>query len=243
MREQTAGSARPADPSGQGDKKPAAPAAELIGHTRFIVLIGVVAVLVISATLFIFGAMQAATSVWGAIQGALQGRIDTTELTITFLEIISTMLKAVVFYIIGVGLYSLFIAPLNLPVALGVETLFDLEGKVASIIVVIMAITFLEHFIQWQQPTETLQFGIAFALAVAVLVLFQWNAHREKEALTRNSPAIEERAHLELFSEGRERRDVSYEEYRQALDSSARASEGERSAGREPAAAEPSAPR
>ena len=45
--------------------------------------------------------------------------------------------------VIGVGLYSLFIAPLNLTVSLGVETLSDLESKVLSVVVVIMAVTFL----------------------------------------------------------------------------------------------------
>jgi uncharacterized membrane protein YqhA len=208
-------------------EKPLAPFAEAVGHTRFVVLIGVVAVLLISAALFVVGAIQTVVSIWSAIQAATQGQSNTTDLTVQFLQVVSTVLKAVVFYLIGVGFYSLFIAPLNLPVALGVETLNDLEGKVASVIVVIMAITFLEHFIQWQQAAETMQFGIAFALVVGVLVLFQWNAHKEKEEMTRNVPALEERAQLELFSEGRERRNVSYEEHlRAAEDESAREVEG-----------------
>ena len=58
---------------------------------------------------------------------------DPVELTVEFLEIVSLMLKAVVFYLIGVGLWSLFVAPLNITVSLGVRTLSDLEAKVAAL--------------------------------------------------------------------------------------------------------------
>ena len=42
-----------------------------------------------------------------------------------------------------------------------------------SVVIVILGVTFLEHFIRWEQPMETLQFGAGMALAVGVLVLFQ----------------------------------------------------------------------
>ena len=199
---------------GESPKEPPAPLAGVIGHTRFVVLIGVVAVLLTAAALFVYGAGLAVWTVWHGIQGAVSGQQSSADITIEFLEIVSAMLKAVVFYLVGVGLYSLFIAPLNLPVALGVETLNDLESKVVSVVVVIMAISFLEHFIQWQQAAEILQFGIAFSLVTVALVLFQWHAHRATEELPKQSPAVEQRAHRELFAEGRERRSVDPEEYR-----------------------------
>ena len=198
---------------GESREEPPAPFARAIGHTRFVVLIGVVAVLLIAAALFVYGAGLALWTIWLVVQGILAGQQSSADITVEFLEIVSAMLKAVVFYLVGVGLYSLFIAPLNLPVALGVETLNDLESKIVSVIVVIMAITFLERFIQWQQATEILQFGIAFSLVTAALVLYQWHAHRSKEELVKQSPAVEQRAHRELFSAGRERRSVDPKEY------------------------------
>ena len=201
--------------------KPFAPFAVVIGHTRFIVLLGVAGVLLVSAVLFLLGAGLAVASAWGAMQGVLHGEAIGTDTTVSFLEIVSTMLKAVVFYLIGVGFYSLFIAPLNLPVALGVKTLADLESKIVSVIIVIMAVTFLEHYIRWQQPAETLQFGIAFAAVAAVLVLFQLHAHYSGNEPTRDAPAIKERAEVELFSEGRERSNVGREDHQGALEPAA----------------------
>jgi uncharacterized membrane protein YqhA len=181
-----------------------------VGHTRFIVLIGVAAVLLVAVSLFVLGAVLAAVTVWQAFQSVLTGEIGATNLTVQFLEIVSVLLKAVVFYLVGIGFYSLFIAPLNLPATLGVETLNDLESKVVSVVVVIMAVTFLEHFILWQNAPEMLQFGVAMALVTVALVLFQFHSQRAKEEAVKNTPAVEEDAQRQLFAEGEERRSLSY---------------------------------
>ncbi len=122
------------------------------------------------------------------------------------------MLKAVVFYIVGVGLYSLFITPLNLTVSLGVETLVDLESKVVSVVVVILGVTFLEHFIQWQDPVATLQFGAAMALVIVALVLFQMYSHRTKEDQKTHNPDVQTRAKRRLFEEDREQQEIELDE-------------------------------
>ena len=136
---------------------PLSPLARTIGRSRFVVMIAVAAVMMVALSLFLLGAILAALSVWDAWKGVFEGRIGSTDLTVEFLEVVSVMLKAVVFYIIGVGLYSLFMAPLNPTVALGVETLNDLESKVISVVIVILAVTFLEHFIRWERPVEMRQ--------------------------------------------------------------------------------------
>ena len=189
-------------PDGRAQSSHLAPFAHTVGRTRFVVLLAVAAVLLVSIALFVLGAGLALVAVWQAGQSLVSGNLNSTDLTVNLLEVVSTMLKAVVFYLIGVGFYSLFIAPLNLPEALGVETLNDLETKIVSVIVVIMAVTFLEHFILWQQPWETMQFGVTLALVVAALVLFQFYNHRAKEdqhAL--DKPA---RAQQQLFEEDEE---------------------------------------
>jgi uncharacterized membrane protein YqhA len=168
--------------------------------------------LLVAISLFLLGTIQAVESVWHAWQGVLSGDLGSTDLTVEFLEIVSVMLKAVVFYIVGVGLYSLFIAPLNLTVSLGVETLVDLESKVVSVVVVILGVTFLEHFIQWQDPVATLQFGLAMAVVIAALVLFQLYSHRTKEDQKTHNPDVQARAKRRLFEEDREQQEIEPDE-------------------------------
>ncbi len=192
--------------------RPPAPLAQAIGRTRYVVLLAVAAVLLVAMALFVAGAATAVIGIWQALQATLRGELGTTDMTVRFLEIVSVMLKAVVFYIVGIGLYSLFIAPLNLTAALGVESLNDLENKIVSVIIVIMAITFVEHFIVWEQPAELLQFGVTLAVVVAALVLFQAYNSRAREEQKLHDPDTEVRAQRDLFQQAEEQRRVRPDE-------------------------------
>ncbi|GGK33914.1 hypothetical protein GCM10008955_29980 [Deinococcus malanensis] len=172
---------------------------DLIGRTRFVVLIAVIAVLLVSFSLFLQGTILALHTIYETWHDMFTKGIasQSRTLAVEFLEVVGTMLKAVVFYLIGVGLYSLFIKPLNLTSALGVESLSDLEQKVVSVIIVILGVTFLEHFIRWQDPLETLYFAGSLALAGGALVFFQ-RVH-QGQGSDLQQPVAKLRARRELF--------------------------------------------
>jgi uncharacterized membrane protein YqhA len=193
---------------GQPHPTPIAPLAEAIGRTRFVVLVAVVSVILVSVALFILGAGLAVQGIWHAVQSMLRGELTSTSITVDLLEVVSVMLKAVVFYLIGVGFYSLFIAPLNLTAALGIRSFNDLEIKVVSVVIVIMAVTFLEHFISWNQAVETLLFGVSLALVVAALVLFQMHTHRAAREDEHEDARTRFEAQRQLFHEDHEEREV-----------------------------------
>lgn len=182
----------------------------MVGKTRYVVLVAVAAVLLVSISLFLLGAAQGVAVTLRAWDDAFRlGKFGSTDLTVEFLAVIGVMLRAVVLHLIGVGLYSLFIGPLNLTAALGVESLVDLETKVISVVVVILAVTFLQHFIRWEQPLETLYFGAALALVSLALVLFQWNSRQGKEFAATHKPDEQKHAASELFNADREERTVN----------------------------------
>jgi uncharacterized membrane protein YqhA len=118
------------------------------------------------------------------------------------------MLEAVVFYLVGVGLYSLFISPLNVAVALGIESLTDLESKVLSVIIVIMGATFLQHFVLWRDSLGTMEFGASLAVVVVALVALQWLGHRATEIQKSYSLRTQNRAQHEMFHESMEQHEV-----------------------------------
>lgn len=196
------------EPKQQNSDQPLNRFSQAIGHSRFIVLIAVAAVMLVAVSLFLLGAIQAFLSVWSAWKSVVAGELRSTELTLQFLEVVSVMLKAVVFYIIGVGLYSLFVAPLNITVSLGVQTLADLESKVVSVVVVILGVTFLEHFVQWEEPLATLQFGGAMAVVVASLVLFQRHSHHAKEDQRQHNPDEQAKAQQHMFEHKDEKAEI-----------------------------------
>jgi uncharacterized membrane protein YqhA len=183
------------------------PLAWLIGRSRLIVVLAVLAVLLAAFSLFVLGAWLSLTTVWATWRDVSGGEAGTREITIRFLEIVTVMMKAVFFYLIGVGFYSLFISPLNVTVAMGVETLNDLETKIISVIIVIMAVDFLERFIRSEAPLEVLYSAAALGIAVAALVFFKVYTNREgNEARMRRD---QERAKLEMFERAHEKQDVA----------------------------------
>jgi uncharacterized membrane protein YqhA len=186
-------------------KLPPGSLGHIIGRTRFVVLLAVIAVLLVALSLFVLGTVMAMIGVGKAWVAAFSPGAEAPDLTVEFLELVTVMLKAVVFYLIAVGLYSLFIAPLNLPVALGVETLNDLETKIISVVIVIMAVEFLDHFIRWEDPVETLQYGAALAVAVAALVLFQFYNHLASKDQKEDK---QERSKKDMFEKDEEQHKV-----------------------------------
>ncbi len=147
----------------------------LIEKTHYVVLIAVLAVLAISMTLFIFGAIESAIKIKNLFkQAELGSHVLTVTLVVEFLEIISDMLKAVIFYLVGMSFYSLFIQPLSICVTLGVKSLQDLEAQLINVIIVILAVEFLEHFILWKEPDKVLKFAISLAVVVIALVGFRY---------------------------------------------------------------------
>jgi uncharacterized membrane protein YqhA len=180
-----------------------------LGRTRFVVLIAVAAVMLIALSLFLLGTVDALRSIWNAWEKLFTGKLHATDLTVEFLEVVTVMMKAVVFYLIGVGLFSLFISPLNVTVALGVLTLNDLEEKIINVIVVILSVTFLQHFILWVDPLQTFYNGASLALVVVALMLFQHFRLRIKEEQKKERPNLQAQAQKEMFEEDEEEHHVS----------------------------------
>ena len=173
---------------------PPAPFSQAIGRSRCIVLLAVLAVLLVLISLFLQGTMLAVESVWTSWRDLIAGHAQHFRI-----------LEAVVFYLIGVGLYSVFISPMNVTVALRVETLNGLEERVISVIIAILAINFLEHFIQLK-PLATLEFGMA---AVGAVAAFQAFSHRATVDQKAHNSEIQARAQRELFIEDNEQRIIT----------------------------------
>lgn len=181
-----------------------------IGRTRYMVLIPILAVLIGAFSLFLQGTIQAFEVMHETWSQLIAPSSEHKEFAVDYLAIVSTLLKAVVFYLIGVGLYSLFIQPLNLTSALGVDSLADLEHKIISVVIVILAVVFLEHYVHFDNGTQIVQYGIALALAVASLVWFQRVSH-EHSGTDELQPESRLRARHELFDKNHEKMEIDEE--------------------------------
>jgi uncharacterized membrane protein YqhA len=74
--------------------------------------------------------------------------------------------------IFALGLFEIFIHPLDLPDALRFTTVGQLKASLANIIVLTLAVTFLASVQNGGDPQTILFQGIGIAIVAAVLVLF-----------------------------------------------------------------------
>lgn len=144
-----------------------------ISQTRYMVLIAVVASLVLAAALFLFGAVGAASIIAKSL-GALGDAKQTKAFAIASVEIADFFLIATALYIVGVGLYELFIHDLDLPAWLTISSIEELKQRLISVTVVALAVAFLARVANWDGESNLLPFGAAIAAVVVALGAFSY---------------------------------------------------------------------
>lgn len=90
---------------------------------------------------------------------------------VTLLEVVDLFLVATVQLIVALGLYELFVGDLDLPDWLTVRSLGELKQPVVDVLVVIMAIKFIERALT-VPPLDALWYGLAYAAVMVALVTF-----------------------------------------------------------------------
>ncbi|MBP1627624.1 MAG: putative rane protein YqhA [Holophagaceae bacterium] len=146
----------------------------LLESSRYLVVFGVVSTLAASAGAFLWGTWKTGLLLWNL---ALSGG-DQPHLAVRLIELMDKFLIATGLYIFAVGLYDLFLGELDLPKWMDVHSLHDIKSRITSILVLFMAIVFVEHLAEWEKPMETLALGAA--ISVVTLALLVFNRYSEK---------------------------------------------------------------
>jgi uncharacterized membrane protein YqhA len=85
-------------------------------------------------------------------------------------------------FIVGTGLFSLYIDKTHLPQGLAVNSLNDLKNRLIGVMTVAMAMTFLGESTDWDGTRNLLTIGLSIAAVIVSLAIFSWfsNIGREK---------------------------------------------------------------
>lgn len=145
----------------------------LIGGTRYLVIIAVVATLVAATLLLVFGALATANVVQGFAAKADFSSKGAKGLVVSFIEIVDIFLLATVLYITALGLYELFIDDtVPVPAWLEIHDLDDLKDKLIGVVIVVLGVGFLGQFTSWDGETNLLISGGGAAAVIAALTYF-----------------------------------------------------------------------
>ena len=140
---------------------------KFLAGTRYLILIGVFALLVTSLAAFGWGVVRMVNAVTQVLSPARDAVI-----TVALIEVADAFLLATALLIFAYGLYELFIGKLKLPEWIQIHNLHDLEAKLGGILVLVMSVKFLEKLAEWKNASETLFFALAIAVVAAILIAF-----------------------------------------------------------------------
>ena len=146
----------------------------LVGKSRYLMLVGIFGLLA--------GAVEACF--WSAVNAyhvlsALLRREQYASGVVGLLHMLDAFLVAAVLLLVAVGTYGLFIEPVHeAPEALVANNVSALKARFASMLILLMTVTFVEHLLSWNDPWNTLIFGGAIALVSLTLVSYsRWSEH------------------------------------------------------------------
>jgi uncharacterized membrane protein YqhA len=140
----------------------------LLEKSRYLVVIAVLACLAAALVAFAWGAFKT----WHAIVFLFESGGKDPLGAIKFIELMDTFLIATALLIFAIGLYELFVEDVDMPPWLVIHSLQDLKVKLGSVIVLVLAVNFLSHLVEWRDGRETLELGLAVAAVSAALIAF-----------------------------------------------------------------------
>ena len=160
-----------------------------LAASRYLIVLAVIGTLLSSAALLLYGTLVVIDLVVETMREWSVSADRAKNLSIEFIELVDFFLLGTVLYLVGIGLYELFIDPdLPTPEWLHVESLDDLKSKLIAVIVVLLGVTFLGSAVSWKGGHDILYFGFAIAAVLVPLTVLQLFTTRSKAKSDGGSP-------------------------------------------------------
>ncbi len=140
----------------------------ILEGSRYLVLLGVFSSLAAALATFLWGLAKTVAVITDLVRTRGSDPLSVVRL----IELMDKFLIAVGLYIFAVGLYELFVGKLDLPEWLEVHDLHDIKSRLSHVLLLVMAVTFLEHLVAWKEPLATLQFAVSITLVMGALIAF-----------------------------------------------------------------------
>jgi len=147
----------------------------ILEKSRYLAVIGVISLLFAAVAAFVWGALKT----FHVVMLVLESLGTDAAITIEFIEIVDIFLIATAILIFTVSLYELFIGDINVPEWMLAHDLYELKTKLSSMIVLVMAVKFLQKLIESKDAMELLLTGLATAAVSGVLIAFGYYGKKD----------------------------------------------------------------
>jgi uncharacterized membrane protein YqhA len=154
----------------------------LLNASRYLVLAAVIGALLGAAALFLYGLVDVVVVIARTIASGEVSTLGAKQLMLYFIEVFDLFLLGTVMLIMGLSLHELFMdSDLKLPARLEIRTFEDLKTNLVTVVIAVMAVTFLGQIVSWNGQTDVLGLGAAVALVIAALNVYLWIVKKAKK--------------------------------------------------------------
>ena len=140
----------------------------ILEKSRYLAMIGVVALLIASVAAFAWGTIKTVNVIWLVIES--MG--DDSDIIVEFIEVIDSFLISTTMLIFMVSLYELFIGDLDVPEWMPAHNLYELKTKLSSMVVLVMGVKFLQKLLEVKDTGDLMQIAVSIALVSGALIAF-----------------------------------------------------------------------
>lgn len=149
-----------------------------LSRTKFIVLLGVAGLLVASIIAYMVAIVETVKLVSFVLTNFADPHLEIEE--VYFIKLVDGFLVATGLLIFGLGLYEIFIQPLNVPEPLKITTIGQLKTSLANIIILTLAVSFLAFVQEGDDAQSILLKGAGIAIVIIALVFFARTSENEE---------------------------------------------------------------
>lgn len=143
---------------------------KLLEKTRYLAFVGITSLLLASVAAFGWGAVKT----FNVITLIVTSYGKDSYIAVALIELVDSFLIAIALLIFSVSMYELFVGKLIMPDWMLAHNLHELKTKLSSVIVLVMAVKFLEHLVEWKNSIDLLFFAIAVSVVAATLIAFSY---------------------------------------------------------------------
>jgi uncharacterized membrane protein YqhA len=164
---------------------------KFLSHSRFLILVPILGLLLAAAFFFIFGGLGLILLIVNVVIDGIAGTVpvhvdEQTPLVVAVIEYVHQFLVGTVLYITAIGFYQLFIHQIDYPdwlKWLHIDSTEELENALIGVTVVVLAINFMS-VVFVGPPDHLVQYGAGIALPIAALAFFiamrSWSTRLER---------------------------------------------------------------
>ncbi len=154
----------------------------LLNVSRFLALAAVLGSLLSAMALYAYGFTDTVLVIIRVLEAGDISTKGAKAMMLNFIEIFDLFLLGTVMLILAFGLYELLIdADFKIASRLQIHTFEDLKTNLVTVVIAVMAVTFLGQIMSWNGETHLFDVGVSVALVIAALNIYVWIAKAGKK--------------------------------------------------------------